>query len=575
MSKNRPKNTTTAELVNSLIARKFLFSPDQNREKIRIVSLLKRTRLLSPSLIIKYHDILCFMQAYPGNKRLLELVDEELATFNRRVEYFREIYGPDDDRIDDAGIVDTFIRYPYGILMARWLVENFDHDVDIDWLDYAEKEDDHLSGLLSVAALHMENDGVDNENLATEDWIDLALGANQTSLSWLLDRLDSLDIPESVRQHLYESAEPGLIWNLGKSAACRTLARKNPPGIYYQRSSMKKARFDLRNAPRKARPPLKLLSSKAGAGIIHRLIGALLPRHRELYPASYANPSEVYETSPGRGLKIYIIGMRPDDRMPLETNYSGLLIKNGVPVGYAISVLFFERCEIAINVFDTFRSGEASLIFDHFFRVFYHHFGARAFLMRRWQVGHENEEGLQSGSFWFYYKLGFRSIDPPTANLAESESGKIRRDRSYRSDMKTLKKLALSDLLVDLRAMPREPYREMQVSDIGIALTKMIAAKYGKDRENAPGSLERIARKNLNRPNLARWNRTERLQFKRWAPLLGLISDLESWKAAEKKDLLNIIRAKAAVREKGYVLSLQKHDRIKMALDEISRFGAD
>src|SRR3989304_2951445 len=113
--------------------------------------------------------------------------------------------------------------------------------------------------------------------------------------------------------------------------------------------------------------------------------------------------------------------MRPLDRMPLEVNYSALLMKNGVPIGYGIAVLFFDQCEIAINVFDTFRSAEASVIFDHFFRVFYHHFGGRAFLMRRWQVGYENEEGLQSGSFWFYFKLGFRPIDPKTNALALEE----------------------------------------------------------------------------------------------------------------------------------------------------------
>jgi hypothetical protein len=190
-------------------------------------------------------------------------------------------------------------------------------------------------------------------------------------------------------------------------------------------------------------------------------------------------------TSPGRGLEIYMVGMKPENRMPLETNYSGLLIKNGVPIGYAISVLLFERCEIAINVFDTFRSGEASIIFNHFFRVFYHHFGGRAFLMRKWQVGHENEEGLQSGSFWFYYKLGFRAIDPNVNNLAKAEAAKIGKDNSYRSDIRTLKKLALSDLLVDLRPKPRRPFSELLVSDIGMAVTDDIARNFGGDGRRA------------------------------------------------------------------------------------------
>ena len=39
-------------------------------------------------------------------------------------------------------------------------------------------------------------------------------------------------------------------------------------------------------------------------------------------------------------------------------------------------------------------------------------FGCDSFAIDPYQLGHHNAEGLSSGAWWFYYKLGFRPIDP-------------------------------------------------------------------------------------------------------------------------------------------------------------------
>lgn len=569
-----PNKLTTKSLIESLIGLKHLFSPSANARKLEILKELSIRAIPGPRDLVNYHDILCFMQACPANALLLRMVDGEFDDFSHRIAHFREVNGPEDDRINDFGMVNTVIRYPYNYLMARWLVGNYGADVDIDWDDYNTKEEDPLSGLLSIFALHAENDGVDDEDLSTEDWINEARDPSQTSLAWLLGKIDSLDASSSIKQNIYDSAEIGLCWNLGESAAARTLARKKSGEIFFQRRDLKKSSLDLRKSHRKARPALELLKGRQGAAVLDRLVAALLPRHRELYPVLYGNPSEVYRTSPGRGIKIYIAGMRPDDRMPLEANYSALLVKNGVPIGYGIAVLFFERCEIAINVFDTFRSGEASVIFDHFLRVFYHHFGGRAFLMRRWQVGHENDEGLQSGSFWFYYKLGFRPISKDVADLATEEMRKIMHDRSYRTDIRTLKKLALSDLLVDFRPKPKGPFSELKVSDIGIALTRYIAFEFRGDSAKASRDLRRKVADALGMKDLHRWSRSEKLHLGRWSPLLGLIPDLGSWSRREKSDLIRIIRSRADIREIDYVRLLQRHGRLQKAFIQIAASGS-
>jgi len=554
------------KLLNSL---KFSFSAENKRLKKEIIKSLESREILNPSLILKYHEALCFLQAYPDNPEIKRLADSELAGFTDRVEYYKEFYGDDDEGIEDEGLVDTVIRYPYNYIMSRWLVERYGNDIDIDWEYYAENERDPLSGMLNIFALYVENDGVDDEDLSTEEWVKSALGEGRTALSWLLNKLDNLKCSFDVKQYLYDNSELMLRWKIGKSKAARTLAMSPRSDIYYQKAPMKKRHFDLRHMAKSKPPRITLLSEKEGGKIIETQIHALLPRHRELYPTLYANPAEVYKTSPGKGLEIYMVGMKAENRMPLETNYSGLLIKNGVPIGYAIAVLLFERCEIAINVFDTFRSGEASIIFNHFFKVYYHHFGGRAFIMRKWQLGHENEEGLQSGSFWFYYKLGFRSTDPDITDFAESEAARLKRDRSYRCDIKTLRKLALSDMLVDLRPRPRKPFEEMRIADIGMAVTKTIARDFGGDSRKALKSAGKRVLSALEITDFGRWSGNDRLQFERLCPLLALINDLPRWSKKEKKGLVDIIKSKGAIREKKYVALMQRHKKLQEALSRM------
>ena len=47
-----------------------------------------------------------------------------------------------------------------------------------------------------------------------------------------------------------------------------------------------------------------------------------------------------------------------------------------------------------------------------------HLFGSDACSIDPYQLGHGNEEGLASGAWWFYYKLGFRPLDPDIRKLA-------------------------------------------------------------------------------------------------------------------------------------------------------------
>jgi hypothetical protein len=67
-----------------------------------------------------------------------------------------------------------------------------------------------------------------------------------------------------------------------------------------------------------------------------------------------------------------------------------------------------------------------------------------SFVIDPYQLGHENEEAIASGSFWFYYKLGFRSESAEVARLAEREEQRIATHPQHRTRPAMLRKLAVA-----------------------------------------------------------------------------------------------------------------------------------
>src|SRR4029078_5131488 len=100
------------------------------------------------------------------------------------------------------------------------------------------------------------------------------------------------------------------------------------------------------------------------------------------------------------------------------------------------------RMESGFNLYYTFRDGETAWLYARVLNVMHHFTGATAFTLDPYQIGHENEEGIESGAFWFYRKLGFRPMRRELLALAEQEEKKIATRKGYRTPPRTLRELA-------------------------------------------------------------------------------------------------------------------------------------
>ena len=127
-----------------------------------------------------------------------------------------------------------------------------------------------------------------------------------------------------------------------------------------------------------------------------------------------------------------------------------MIFKNGIPVGYFEGISLFERMESGFNFYYSFREGETAWIYARTLSVFRQLLGVTAFSIDPYQIGHENEEGIESGAFWFYRKLGFRPTQPGIAKLTDREEKKIDGRTAYRTSARTLRRLAAEPMIWEL-----------------------------------------------------------------------------------------------------------------------------
>ncbi len=549
------------------------FGSRATAKKLALVEELAAAEILSTELLAAYHDILSFIRAYPDNARILRIADVELRSFSGRIELYKvHRRDPMALKLLNSGIANTIVTHAYGYETCRLLLKWYPRVLEIDWNSIGEDEDYAIADVLQLLVAWQENDALDNDwTMDSHEWLRIARGRGTfTELATLVSLFKTSGLSHQAQEYLFEKLELPVNWDLTDSPASRSLKRVPHGRTYYQRSPLLGRTGDLR--ARLARPaaPLHVLPLSEGVEQVRSINEVLAVRARELHPLTYANPREVYAYEPGRGVRILVFGTRPIVRLPLESNFGAMLIRNGLPVGYGVGAVLFDRVEIAINVFPAFRSGESSFIIEEFFRLFYHHFESRVFLVRSRQMGDGDIEPLQSGAFWFYYKLGFRAIDPKVRRLAEIEHESIRKSKAYRSPLRTLRRLAKSDVFFHADPSGMDGYREFPIISLGYVVTTYLAEKFdGNRREGIDESTSRIA--GALDIRLDQWSEHEITALERLAPLVVNVPNLADWARGERVALARLIRAKGAAREREFVLQSNRHRKFRAALEMMAQ----
>lgn len=567
--KNRELDTlSTKQILIYLDTIKHKYTPGDSKNKIKALEILKNREIMQASLLVRFHKMLCFLQAYPDSQKVLVLVEDILQGFEERIGHARQNTSSSNiDQLDNTGIVGTYINYPFSYPTAVWLFNNFASDITIDWELFENEE--VLSSFLPIFVANFENDALDAEDFDIEKWFSLGL-KNKTNFSPVMELLTRSQVDFRLKDIMYEISNLQLSWKLHKKNTSLTLSKIPVRKIHYQTKPLDLRKDQLIQIMKKPLRSVQHVSPSEGLEFIDLSNTALCVRLREIHSLLYANKEDVLITKLERGIQIILIGILPRYRLPLETTYCFFVLKNGVPIGYGCSSVLLDRTEIATNVFPSFRHGESAYIYAQILRVFYQIFKVGSFLVEKTQIGNDESEAIKSGAFWFYSKVGFYPIDPGVLKLAKEETNKIKNKKGYRTPAKILRQLAKSDMCLNLTGT--EPVAsQIKTENIGKLVTKLIFEKYNGNRKAAIISSVNKLKNILPIGAKQQYTQNEWEAIKQYSLLIIQIPDLAFWPRLDKRDLVRVMRSKGTQSEIEHAINLLEHRRLINALCKFSK----
>src|SRR5262245_35541421 len=296
----------------------------------------------------------------------------------------------------------------------------------------------------------------------------------------------------------------------------------------------------------------------------------MVTRQRDLDVFSYADPRDVTWVEFPGGLAFACLGAIPARRLMLESVYGFLTLKNGVPLGYVLTSALFGSSELAYNVFETFRGAEAGAIYRRVLAMTHAMFGSDTFVIFPYQLGEGNDEALQSGAWWFYHKMGFRPRSTAALRIMRREEARMRQNPAHRSSLATLKQLAEHSLYFSIERPRHDVIGRIELSNVGLHVTHYLAQRFGGRGDRGYRACADEARELLGVRSLAGWSAGERLAFERWAALVLILPGVRRWRAAQRRALIAVIRAKGGRSEMEFVRRFDAHRLLRNAIAKLA-----
>ena len=560
--------------LSSLEAARYSFRRSASTQVLKLLGALDTARFADSSSLIRFHEVLLFLRAFPHGPSVVRKTEVLLNQFSQRVAELRE-RGVDLsswDTFESAGVAGTAMEDTLSFDVARWLIRHMPGKVEIAW-------DNFDPGREAVAIWPrflplLQDDAYVEADTPWRGWLEAAQVKKTKGLEWLIRKVEALSHSDHDRAQLYDALRIPLRWDLGNSRVSRTRNWKRESKVFYQteplisRNQVSLARELTKKPPRWTR-----LSRSQGERVLDKIREIMLVRYRELYGTTLGDPGSVVLADFGRGLKIYLWNLPPDRRLPLRAYVAGFTLKNGVPINYIEAIGLCEWMEVGFNTFYTFRGGETAWVYAQVLRCLCHLMGTTCISVYPYQLGHDNEEAIESGAFWFYRKLGFRPGRPDLIRLVEGEERKIATNPKYRTPPRILRRLAASHVFYELPGSKVGAWDRFSTRNVGLRVNAYMAADFQGDSRRMRIHCGRELAQALGL-NATKWSDLERASLENFAVALKLVRGIAAWTPDEKRVLAQIIRAKSARNETKYLHLTQTHARLRKAILDIGSASA-
>jgi hypothetical protein len=574
-----PNSHDPNPLLDQLETAKSHFDSGYAARIAKLLSQLSKLQLNDPHHLIRFHEALLFLRAFPHAPSQVPRVENLLNTFHQRVDKLRSLEADMTlfDDFDTSGIAGTTMQDTLSFDVAGWLVRRIPRNVEIAWGDYWDDyQAERARGSTWPRFIPLLEEDADVEaNIPWRRWLDAAKG-RQNALAWLLKRFAQLPTASRQRAELYDSLRLPLRWKLENLKLSRTRNWVHPRRFYIHNSPLiQRSEVSLSHELAQPAPRLERLSVAVGESVMRAIREIMVVRYRELYGTTLGDPRTVVRANLGRGVVMHFWGLPPTCRLPLRAYLAGYTLKNGVPINYVEAIGLCEWIEVGFNTFYTYRQGETAWIYAQALRCLRALTDVKCVSIYPYQIGQNNDEAIDSGAFWFYRKLGFRSGRADLQALCEREEKKISANPKYRTPPRTLKRLAEAHMFYDMHLPPAAGYESgawdrFSTRNLGLLVNRRMAREFDGDSQKFRRASTASVRRALD-ISPERWTPVQQQALENWSLVLALIPGLARWTPNEKEQLVEIVRAKSAPNEMRYLRQTQHHPRLR---DELLRLGS-
>jgi hypothetical protein len=440
------------------------YDKESNSLKLSLIRDSAENKIIFNDSLKAYYESLLFIMAFPPDTKTRNLAEKEVLRIanllKRQPEKTKTLFV-------NSGIPFCQYRAAYSHDCTRWLLSHPDCSVAIH-----EIEDTMLD--LNVALKVVVPPQLRSETtagLSSKELLNELMPNKKLQLSYIINELSRLDSTPYIKDHYYEGLGIQTDITPKSKFLSRAFNRIEIPEIVYHSEIVK--HFDVEELLNRRIPKEAVLSKAEKERLIQVIKNSMAITERETDPATYLKEDSLRLFHMERGVSVALYGMPHERQLPMESYFGYTLFKNGYPAAYAGGWVFGWRADYGLNIYDQFRGGESAFMVAQVLRVYRQLFKVNYFQVEASQFGLDNPEGISTGVFWFYYKLGFRPNDPTLRQLAKKEYSKISAGKGYRSSEKTLLKFTESNISLDLK-------KEVQpgVYDITRKVKQLIIKKY-------------------------------------------------------------------------------------------------
>lgn len=436
---------TAASLIRSLEKLRASCAAADLRETEKVLSSLLKTKEYPPAEVLPLHEHLLFIKAFPFNADLAALADKNL----RRLELYivKEVRRKNmrlKKAIENTGITGSKVIATFSYDLINCLVSTFPEAVVYDSCAIDAEEFFSLLNTLLPAPLreHFMEGGWNT----VDEWLDAFSGKDRyRKLQLLLSFFNEAGLPRSQRDFLFERLQLYIEADLSRMPSRTNIFLPVDQPFIHADGILKKTDLSsLIHAPVEENHALTVEERKRIVAAVRWTLFALF---RETDPGTYADLHDVRVFDVGRGLQIVLQGMKQERRNPIDAYIGFMAFKNGCPYAYGGAWMLGPMAKIGINIFPAFRGGESALFFAQLMRVYQQVFAPEYFVAEPYQVGRDNPEGIETGAFWFYYRLGYRPVLPLLKKLAAAEYENLKSGKSKKTPSTVLRRLVADELV--------------------------------------------------------------------------------------------------------------------------------